>query len=210
MELRREVARAQRTKEPLVVAFIDVNGLKAVNDTGGHARGDAVLRTVANAVRANLRPYDLIVRYGGDEFICGLYGLDMPEATNRLAAVNVALAGGQEQTSVTIGLAELQADDTLETLVDRADAALYQQRRYRVAGGTALRRRDALDEACRDAGLSPIELWFRYFELGGLAAPLELEAYLQGALQPSRHEHDLILYALDRPFAELGQAHPVR
>lgn len=142
------------------------------------------------------------MRYGGDEFICGLSGLDMPEATRRLAAVNVALAGGPEQTSVSIGLAELQADDTLETLVDRADAALYQQRRDRVAGGTALGRRDALDEACRDAGLSPIEL-------GGLAAPLELEAYLHGALQPSRHDHDLILYALNRRFAELGQAHPV-
>jgi GGDEF domain-containing protein len=66
VELEREVARASRTKRPFVLAFIDVDDLKAINDSHGHAAGDRLLRQIGESLRAHLRSYDLLVRYGGD------------------------------------------------------------------------------------------------------------------------------------------------
>lgn len=68
---------------------------------------------------------------------------------------------------------------------------------------------DFLDGYRRDARLSYGELWFRYFELGGMGSALELEAFLYGALAPSDHEHDVIAQALNERFVELGGNHPV-
>jgi diguanylate cyclase (GGDEF)-like protein len=203
VELDREVSRAHRTREPLVLAFIDVVGLKAVNDSDGHLRGDEVLRGVADALRAHLRPYDPVVRYGGDEFLCMLAGLDLLGAARRLAAVNAGLAVTPRGMSVTIGLAELEAGESLEGLIGRADDALYQQRRHPAWGGTD--PSDWLDQVCREAGLSHSELWMRYFELGGLASPPELEAYL-GTHQPVPRDLHLVVHALDERVAELGRA----
>ena len=128
MELEREMARARRTEQRLVLAFVDVNGLKSVNDLRGHAAGDRVLCAVVTALRAQLRSYDLIIRFGGDEFLCVIPGVSMDEAADRLATVNANLAGSLEQASVTTGLADLRPDDSLDGLIERADAALYKQR----------------------------------------------------------------------------------
>ena len=68
---------------------------------------------------------------------------------------------------------------------------------------------DVLDNFRRDAALSHGELWLRYFELGGMSTGLQLEAYLYGALQPTRHDHDVIVHALNERFVELGGNHPV-
>ena len=131
VELEREIARARRTEQPLVLAFVDVDRLKAINDSRGHAAGDRMLLEVAKTLAAKLRSYDLIIRYGGDEFVCALAGLNMADATKRLALVNAALAGAAEPGSVTVGLAELQADESPEDLVARADAALYRERQQK-------------------------------------------------------------------------------
>ncbi|MDP9243704.1 MAG: GGDEF domain-containing protein [Chloroflexota bacterium] len=128
VELEREIARVRRTDEPLAVAFVDVDRLKAINDSRGHAAGDQVLLEVANIFRSKLRSHDLIIRYGGDEFVCAISGLNMAAATKRLALVIAALAEASEHGSVSVGLAELQPDDSAEDLVARADAALYRQR----------------------------------------------------------------------------------
>lgn len=127
LELEREVARAQRTETPFVLAFLDVVGLKTKNDAEGHAAGDELLSHVVDAVRSAVRDYDLVVRYGGDEFLCGASGISVDEAAERFATVNsrLLLAWGAE---VTVGLAELEADDALEDLIERADAAMYPQR----------------------------------------------------------------------------------
>jgi diguanylate cyclase (GGDEF)-like protein len=128
VELEREIARARREEKPLVLAFVDVDRLKTINDSRGHAAGDRMLLEVADTLGAKLRSYDLIMRYGGDEFVCTLVGLNMADATKRLALVNAALAEAPEHGSVTVGLAELRPDDSPEDLVTRADAALYRQR----------------------------------------------------------------------------------
>ncbi len=128
VELNRQIARARRTRQTLVVVFVDVDHLKTFNDTHGHAAGDRMLVIVAATLGSNLRPYDLIIRYGGDEFVCATVGLSAADAAARLTLVNVALAEGPAGGSVTFGLAELQTDDTPDDLVARADAALYRQR----------------------------------------------------------------------------------
>ena len=66
-----------------------------------------------------------------------------------------------------------------------------------------------LDAARRDAGLSHDELWQRYFALGGMRTPFELEAILHGALIATNHDHDLIAVALNERFSELGANHPI-
>jgi hypothetical protein len=68
---------------------------------------------------------------------------------------------------------------------------------------------DRLNRARIDAGLSLDELWLRYFELGGMNTPVELEALLYGALTATDHNHDLIAHALNERFVELGGNHPV-
>jgi diguanylate cyclase (GGDEF)-like protein len=127
-ELKREIARVRRAAHPLVLAFIDVDHLKAVNDSHGHVAGDRLLVEVASTIRAQLRSYDLFVRYGGDEFLCALPGLSMSAATTRLQLINTVLAAGAEHGSITVGLAELQPSDSAADLIARADAALYRQR----------------------------------------------------------------------------------
>jgi diguanylate cyclase (GGDEF)-like protein len=127
-ELEREIARVRRMGHPLVLAFIDVDHLKTVNDSRGHASGDRLLIEVASTLRARLRSYDLVVRFGGDEFLCALPGLSMSAATTRLELVNTMLADGAEHGSITVGLAELQPDDSTADLIARADAQLYRQR----------------------------------------------------------------------------------
>jgi len=127
-ELEREIARARRTEQPLALAYVDVDHLKATNDARGHAGGDRLLVAVANTIRAKLRPYDLIIRYGGDEFVCVVSGMCLTEVTARFSLVNAALAEGQECGSVTIGLAELLPDDASGDLIARADDDLYRER----------------------------------------------------------------------------------
>lgn len=129
MELEREASRAKRTKRPFVIAFIDVDGLKAKNDSMGHAAGDELLLNVVDAMRARLRSYDLIVRFGGDEFVCALMDLDLGEAANRFTVVDADL--GLRGASITVGLAQLGEEDSLSDLIARADEELYEKRSRR-------------------------------------------------------------------------------
>lgn len=124
VELEREIVRAQRTGKPLVLAFIDVDGLKAVNDTRGHAAGDQLLGDVATVLRDQSRDYDVIVRHGGDEFLLALPGMTMDQARERMERVQAALSSLPNRWSVSVGLALLEDEETLETLIERADDAL--------------------------------------------------------------------------------------
>jgi diguanylate cyclase (GGDEF)-like protein len=119
-----EIDRAHRTMAPLVVAYVDVVGLKAVNDTHGHAAGDALLQRAVNAIRGHLRSYDLIVRIGGDEFLAVMSGATIKDARQRFAATQTALAADPDQCEIKVGFAELEAEDNAAELIKRADAEL--------------------------------------------------------------------------------------
>jgi diguanylate cyclase (GGDEF)-like protein len=130
LALTNEIDRARRGDGRFVVAFVDVDGLKQVNDRDGHAAGDHVLRTLAATLRSNLRSFDPIVRYGGDEFVCGLGGIDPEGVDRRFGAIDQALQDAVG-VGITVGLASLLPNDTLDKLISRADAALLDCKRRR-------------------------------------------------------------------------------
>jgi diguanylate cyclase (GGDEF)-like protein len=134
-DLQREIDRARRTGETLVVAYVDVDGLKAVNDEHGHRAGDELLRDVVTRLRRDMRPYDLLMRLGGDEFLCVLSGVDEDEARRRFERLGTELRAGPTVRSVSIGLGELRDGEGPQELVDRADQDLL--------AGRARTRRDA-------------------------------------------------------------------
>ncbi|MBK5265632.1 MAG: diguanylate cyclase [Alphaproteobacteria bacterium] len=114
------------------IAMLDVDKFKAVNDVHGHLAGDHVLTAIAGYIQAHLRPYDLIFRYGGEEFL-----LCMPDANlesgreicdrlrSELGSLSHEADGGSGfQVTVSIGVAELGADYTVEEAINRADQAL--------------------------------------------------------------------------------------
>ncbi len=130
LALRNEIERARRSDGKFVIAFIDVDGLKGVNDREGHAAGDRVLRTLAATMRANLRSYDPIVRFGGDEFICGISSIDPAEVQHRIGVMDQSLRNATG-VGITAGLATLTSNESLDELTARADAALIEAKRNR-------------------------------------------------------------------------------
>jgi diguanylate cyclase (GGDEF)-like protein len=124
-ELTNEIVRARRTGGGLVLAFVDVDGLKLRNDHEGHAAGDALLRSVVVAIRSHLRSYDPIVRMGGDEFVCGLSNAGLDDARRRFDEISAALQAADRAASISVGLVEPGPHDTLQELTARGDAALY-------------------------------------------------------------------------------------
>ena len=131
VELNRDLARASRAGQLLIIAFVDVDQLKTLNDSHGHAAGDRALIAVAETLLAVLRPYDLVVRYGGDEFLCAAEGIDVHAARSRFARVNQLLTKAVPGLTVTAGVAKLRLGESTESVVARADADLYQQRKQR-------------------------------------------------------------------------------
>jgi diguanylate cyclase (GGDEF)-like protein len=132
-EVSRELERAHRTGARLVLAFVDVDGLKAVNDSRGHLAGDALLRLLGETLRANVRPYDVIVRYGGDELVCAMPNLSAREAEARFEKIATALAAADADHSITFGLAEAEPTDSLQELIARADADFLKARYVRTS-----------------------------------------------------------------------------
>ena len=130
LTLGHELARARRGDGRLVVAYVDVDDMKGVNDRGGHAAGDHVLQRLVWEMRGNLRPYDPVIRAGGDEFVCGWRASTWTDARRRfsLIAWNVR----QElRVGISVGLATLAATDSVDDLVGRADASLLEARQGR-------------------------------------------------------------------------------
>lgn len=121
----REIDRARRSDGRFILAFVDVDRLKAVNDSDGHAAGDRVLQAVVRAIRTSLRSFDPIVRYGGDEFLCGLGGMEVADAGRRFSAIE-AVIRADAGVGISVGLAGLAASDTVMQLTERADAAMLE------------------------------------------------------------------------------------
>src|SRR5690242_7907052 len=93
----------QRSGEPLTAVYLDVDGFKAVNDTHGHAAGDAILAAVGRVMENVLHPADRIARLGGDEFALLMPGTDLPEAMDRLRQLHTALLDATATESPRVG-----------------------------------------------------------------------------------------------------------
>lgn len=122
-EIRRELARAARMRYQLSVAMLDIDLFKAYNDRHGHAAGDRLLREAANAWRVALRETDFIARYGGEEFVVLLPSCPPGNAPEILQRLRAATPAGQ---TVSGGIARWDGRESPETLLSRADHALYE------------------------------------------------------------------------------------
>ncbi|QEM67462.1 diguanylate cyclase [Geobacter sp. FeAm09] len=124
-----ESGRAKRHARPLSLILFDIDFFKAINDTHGHHRGDAVLVTIAQVVAAMLRATDIFVRYGGEEFIVACPETDGEGAAVLAEKIRGAVAGHSfeevAQVTISAGVAQLGENDGIEAFIKRADNALY-------------------------------------------------------------------------------------
>jgi diguanylate cyclase (GGDEF)-like protein len=129
-----ERARAARSGRPLAIMLIDLDNFKPINDSGGHHAGDLALQLIAERARCTLRAVDCVARLGGDEFAVLLpdTGLgqaagvgDKLQAAVRAATDALPMAPGQPPLTLSIGVTVLAGDETVQTALARADAALY-------------------------------------------------------------------------------------
>jgi diguanylate cyclase (GGDEF)-like protein/PAS domain S-box-containing protein len=149
-QLERDLARAGRDHRAVAVLFLDIDDFKAVNDTGGHASGDAVLVEVADRLRNRLRGEDLAARHGGDEFLVLLVDLPGDGTTaaeavltelGRALAEPLHLPGTQDRVRVSLGLSVFPRDGkTSDELIAAADRDMYRHKAHRHPGSTATRR----------------------------------------------------------------------
>ena len=132
--LSRDLARVHREGSSLGILFIDLDGLKQINDAHGHEAGDAALLAIARAIEATTRRSDVVARLGGDEFIVGRLSEHNPDGLTQLADRIVRKASGQIVTigdtqivvgcSIGIAISE-PLDMEIDTIIHRADVALY-------------------------------------------------------------------------------------
>jgi len=136
--LANDIARTRRGGGRLTVAVVDLDGFKSINDTHGHHAGDVCIRHVANVIRRSVREGDWLCRWGGDEFVLGLWDDSMfasPEAV--LGRINADLrrspvrlpGGGDIVLSISVGAHRYAGEVDLRELLAKADAAMYQAKR---------------------------------------------------------------------------------
>ena len=144
-----EVAFANRSESPLCVVMLDVDHFKKINDTYGHQAGDAVLVRLAAFLMEKKRQEDLLCRFGGEEFLFLVRWISLQSATvfcerTRIGVMQHAFKSGDKVIPVTVsmGISCFRKGDTLESMIGRADRALYQAKqqgrnRVQVEEGTA-------------------------------------------------------------------------
>lgn len=138
------MARVRRTRKPLAVLFLDLDGFKAVNDRHGHSMGDKLLRDIALRLKRTVRETDFVARWAGDEFVLLLEGIATdaiePLANKLIRTVEQPLivsgAALNVSTSIGIALFVAEAAETAHELLKRADVAMYEAKR---AGKSQLR-----------------------------------------------------------------------
>lgn len=121
-----EFDRADRTGQPLSVAFVDLDGLKELNDEEGHAAGDEAIASVATALQSGVRSIDVVARIGGDEFVVLLPDTEAAAAERALMRLRTG-----SPVSFSIGVAERAAGEGADSVLERADVAMYRMKRDR-------------------------------------------------------------------------------
>jgi diguanylate cyclase (GGDEF)-like protein len=128
VRVREEIARARRSGTPLSVVILDLDDFKRVNDASGHQAGDELLRNVAAVLQAELRPYDQVARYGGDEFVVLLPGSDEADARTVASRIRDAIAGVLA-SECSLGVAHWHEPLHADALLEHADRALMLAKR---------------------------------------------------------------------------------
>jgi len=131
--LDRELLRAERDQQPVGVIMIDVDHFKTINDSRGHAAGDAVLRIIASGIASMVRPYDAVGRYGGEEFLIVAPGCGLAETVelaervrSHVAGCSIMVGGSNVRVSLSLGVATGQAAADCEKVLHASDSAMYQ------------------------------------------------------------------------------------
>ncbi|MHB1862422.1 MAG: GGDEF domain-containing protein [Gemmatimonadaceae bacterium] len=129
---RQEIGRAARFGDPLCVLMLDLDHFKSINDTFGHSVGDTALQLAAAAIRSRVRAYDHVGRYGGEEFVIVAPGTPLAGAVRLADAVRDAIAAiefdavdGPVTITTSVGIAKWAPGEVLESVIARADAAMY-------------------------------------------------------------------------------------
>ena len=127
----RELKRSLKDDKPACIVMVDIDNFKQFNDQYGHVAGDRLLTAVAKVLRKHLRPTDLIARFGGDEYAALLPGISIEKARRTAERLleevpKIAPATLPSPVTVSIGVAELAPRDDLNSLIHRADAAMYE------------------------------------------------------------------------------------
>ena len=154
-----EHSRSLRSGRPLLLAQLDIDHFKPINDQHGHATGDRALQAFAGTVRASVRDTDVLARWGGEEFVLMLtdtsadHALELLERIRQaVQALEIAHSAGSLQLTVSIGLAQHLPGDTVEHTLERADQALYRAKalgRNRVVVAPAAHRTVAVGSNAR-------------------------------------------------------------
>jgi diguanylate cyclase (GGDEF)-like protein len=131
-QMRLEFQRSSRSGAPVMLAILDIDYFKRVNDTYGHQAGDRSLQVFAQVVQNSLRSSDLLARWGGEEFLVMLPDTDftfgmacLERLRAQVAETTVAFGSVEIQFTVSIGVTQFHEGDSIESTVDRADFALY-------------------------------------------------------------------------------------
>ncbi|MDP8568782.1 sensor domain-containing diguanylate cyclase [Methylophilus aquaticus] len=127
------VARCKRRDEPLALVLLDIDLFKMINDNYGHQAGDRVLNRVAQLIKSHVREEDVVCRWGGEEFLVMLSGCDLAHARDITEVIRSAVAALQfpvnnavAKITLSAGIAQMQEEETLGQIVERADHHLYQ------------------------------------------------------------------------------------
>ena len=140
MHLTRELARAERLKQEVALLVMDLDNFKSINDSHGHHVGDRALCEVARVLRTAIRPYDICVRYAGDEFIVVLSGCNTDEAESKRTELQQTIddvyfearPGKRVELGISVGAAVFPQDgESYEALLATADSRMYQDKSHR-------------------------------------------------------------------------------